>query len=279
MAFSQRLKYERELRGWSQAKLAQELGTTSISVSKWERGHALPSSHFREQLYTLFATDAQKMELLPDTNHEHEEPALLAQEIQKIQPLPRSSNRHRLLSKVHTFWIKGVLEQSVDEVALIALRFHELPEAVKNPWQLVLQHSQTNPHPLSSDDSITQVYDDANGELLILGEPGAGKTTLLLELARDLLARAELDETHPIPVVFNLSSWVQKRQPVADWLAEELYSKYQVPRKLSQTWIDTDQVLPLLDGLDEVTDPLSHSMRRSNQCLSTGARFASHCGV
>ncbi|HEY7419333.1 MAG TPA: helix-turn-helix transcriptional regulator, partial [Ktedonobacteraceae bacterium] len=74
MTFSQRLKYERELRGWSQAKLAEELGTTPVSVSKWERGLALPSSHFRGQLYTLFATDAQKMDLLLDTNPEHEEP-------------------------------------------------------------------------------------------------------------------------------------------------------------------------------------------------------------
>lgn len=261
MTFSQRLKHERELRGWSQAKLAEELGTTPVSVSKWERGLALPSSHFRGQLYALFATDAQKMDLLLDTNPEHEEPAEQeglvpqTQQVQKTQTLSRSSNRYRLLSKVRAFWIKGVLEQSLNGVAPIALNFRKQPEAVENPWQSVLQHSKVTLHPLSLNDSITQVYDDANGELLILGEPGAGKTTLLLELARDLLVRAEGDETHPIPVIFNLSSWVQKRQPLAQWLAEELNSKYQVPRKLGQAWIDTDQVLPLLDGLDEVTAP------------------------
>lgn len=69
---------------------------------------------------------------------------------------------------------------------------------------------------------MTQVYDDADGELLILGAPGSGKTTLLLELARDLLFRAEQDEDHPIPVVFNLSSWAMKRQTLSDWLVEEL---------------------------------------------------------
>jgi predicted NACHT family NTPase len=42
-----------------------------------------------------------------------------------------------------------------------------------------------------------QVYDEAGGELLILGEPGAGKTTLLLQLARELLSRAEQDESLP----------------------------------------------------------------------------------
>jgi len=35
------------------------------------------------------------------------------------------------------------------------------------------------------------VFEQMGGALLILGAPGAGKTTLLLELARDLIARAE----------------------------------------------------------------------------------------
>jgi len=68
--------------------------------------------------------------------------------------------------------------------------------------------------PLPAGTSITEVYDGAGGALLILGEPGAGKTTLLLALARDLLIRAQADEREPIPVVFNLSSWAQKRAPL-----------------------------------------------------------------
>ena len=73
---------------------------------------------------------------------------------------------------------------------------------------------------------MIQAYDEANGELLILGAPGAGKTTLLLELTRDLLERARLDEFHPIPVIFNLSSWAIKRLSIADWLIEELNTKF-----------------------------------------------------
>ncbi len=87
---------------------------------------------------------------------------------------------------------------------------------------------------------------------MILGEPGSGKTTLLLELTRTLLERAGQDEAHPIPVVFPLSSWATKRQPLTTWLASELHSRYQVPLPLATSWIETDQVLPLLDGLDEV---------------------------
>src|SRR5205085_12420668 len=95
----------------------------------------------------------------------------------------------------------------------------------------------------------------ANGELLILGEPGAGKTTLLLELTRALLERARQDESQPIPVVFPLSSWTTRRQPLTEWLVAGLHSRYQVPFPLAISWIKTDQVLPLLDGLDEVAAP------------------------
>ena len=51
------------------------------------------------------------------------------------------------------------------------------------------------------------IFDQFDQTLLLLGAPGSGKTTLLLELARDLIERAENDSDHPMPVVFNLSSW------------------------------------------------------------------------
>src|SRR5260370_27315155 len=105
---------------------------------------------------------------------------------------------------------------------------------------------------LPPETEILQVYDQANGELLILGEPGSGKTTLLWKLAGDLLKRAFADKIHPIPVVVQLSTWVDKRLPLAQWLVEALSLLYKVPRKLGQTWIEQNRLLILLDGLDEV---------------------------
>ena len=161
-------------------------------------------------------------------------------------------NRTRLLQRVHSFWITGVLEQSLHGAALMALGLQEQPDAVAHPWRLIIQESEHKSTPLPTGTRITEVYNNAGGELLILGEPGAGKTTLLLELARDLLKRAEKDPTYPIPVVFNLSSWTRKRQPLAIWLIEELETKYKVPRMIGSDWINANQILPLLDGLDEV---------------------------
>lgn len=58
------LKRERELRGWSQARVADEIGTTAVNVGRWERGISTPYPHFREKLCQLFGKDARALGLL-----------------------------------------------------------------------------------------------------------------------------------------------------------------------------------------------------------------------
>lgn len=173
-----------------------------------------------------------------------------------VEPGPLSRlqarNRQRLLDKVHAFWITGVLEHSLHGMAFLTLGLSTLPNAVEHPWRFVLEQPHRTPLLLKTGTTIRQVYDEACGELLILGEPGAGKTTLLLALARDLIVQAKDDETHPLPVIFNLSSWSQKKLPLGEWLADELHLKYQVPHQLGRSWVQADSLLPLLDGVDEV---------------------------
>ena len=160
--------------------------------------------------------------------------------------------RAYLINQVRFSWIKGVLEPSLGAVAPIRQELRMRPDLVVNPFYESVQESNQPPRNLPPQTSIVQVYDQANGRLLILGEPGAGKTILLLELARDLLDRADADETSPLPVVFHLSSWAGKRQPLADWLVEELKSKYCVQEELARASIAANDLVVLLDGLDEV---------------------------
>src|SRR6266566_5580232 len=166
--------------------------------------------------------------------------------------VPTDRNRPRMLKRVHATWIAGVLEQSLHGAALLVLGLEEKAHVLDNPWRLLMQEVDRPAQSLPEGTRITQVYNATEGGLLILGEPGAGKTTLLLELARDLLNRAQTSENAPIPVVFNLSSWAKKRLTLSNWLVEELSIRYEVPHRLGQSWVSEDRLLLLLDGLDEV---------------------------
>jgi hypothetical protein len=52
--------------------------------------------------------------------------------------------------------------------------------------------------------------------------------------------------------VLNLASWGEQRRPLAEWLVAELYERYKLARPAAQRLLDTDQLILLLDGLDEV---------------------------
>ena len=163
-------------------------------------------------------------------------------------------NLHVLLDKVKQFWIEGVLEKSVYSLALINLGKETQAEAVAHAWEQILELPDQSRQTLPPDKKISQIFDDMSRTLLILGEPGSGKTTTLLELARDLIKRFEDDETfsQPVPVIFNLSTWTNQREPLIDWLVAELSQKYLISKQISRPWLENNRLLLLLDGLDEV---------------------------
>ena len=64
MTYNQALTRARSLRGWSQATVAEKLGTSRKNVSRWECGETLPSPYFRERLCQLFECDTEALNLL-----------------------------------------------------------------------------------------------------------------------------------------------------------------------------------------------------------------------
>ena len=67
------LRAERELRGWSQAKVAEAVGSTPRNVSRWEQGQTLPHPYYREQLCLLFGKNARELGLLGEAEEEKQE--------------------------------------------------------------------------------------------------------------------------------------------------------------------------------------------------------------
>lgn len=76
-AYNEKLKYARELRGWSQEELARRVGGLADSlghqgvvldvstISRWERGRNSPSPFYRQLLCSLFEMNAEELGLLP----------------------------------------------------------------------------------------------------------------------------------------------------------------------------------------------------------------------
>ncbi|MFN8504637.1 NACHT domain-containing protein [Kouleothrix sp.] len=160
-------------------------------------------------------------------------------------------NRNLLIARVRAIWIKGFQEESLYKSIFIELGLNYKPEAVLCPWSTIIRPPHQHSIHTTSSTNIIDIFTEQCGELLILGDPGSGKTTLLLELARHLLSFADNDMTFPIPVVLNLSSW-NKHQSLEKWVIDELNIRYNIPKIVCQEWIAKDQILPLLDGLDEV---------------------------
>jgi NACHT domain len=165
--------------------------------------------------------------------------------------VPPEQNRVRFLARLR-YQYQELWEQSLQGAALMELGLANKPDAVQHQAELLFRPAQQVERLLPPGTSITQIYEEAGQELLILGEPGAGKSTLLLDLARHLVDCAEQDTQQPMPVLLPLSSWADKRQPLSDWLIEQMHLLYHVPTRLSSRWAQADQFLPLLDGLDEI---------------------------
>ncbi len=146
-------------------------------------------------------------------------------------------------STVRSFWIDSVLQKKLDQSARLDLGLDLMAGEVISAYGIDKTLTAVSPGQVLSE----------LGNLLVLGDPGSGKTVALLELARALLNRFAAEPLAPVPVIFNLSSWVAKKDSLMDWMAAELKAKYPVPKSLAYLWLEQKRLFPLLDGLDEVS--------------------------
>lgn len=167
----------------------------------------------------------------------------------------RPAKEQTLLIKVKCE-IEELLTRSLFEIGSINLQKQLQPRLVKPVRSVKIKVGSKPIEPLPDNTKILEVFTrkDIAGRLLILGAPGSGKTTTLLELAKDLIHRAESSVSEPIPVLVNLSSWKDNNQTFIEWLLREIASssKYGVSINLAKEWLENYRLVPLLDGFDEL---------------------------
>jgi len=110
---------------------------------------------------------------------------------------------------------------------------------------------------------IKSIFREAQGRLLITGEPGAGKTVVMLQLVLALLK----EESHAIPVLLNLATWDRNFSKLEDWLEEVLQAEMSVNSILAKKVLSEIPLILLLDGLDEVDE------KDRKSCLEAVGRY------
>jgi transcriptional regulator with XRE-family HTH domain len=92
---NQRLKHERQLRGWPQGRLAEHIDVPDYYVSRWERGEVQPSPFYQQKLCDLFGKTAEELGFLQSVN-ETPPPGTLTRDrgtifpSAEVQPSPQS---------------------------------------------------------------------------------------------------------------------------------------------------------------------------------------------
>ena len=187
----------------------------------------------------------------------------------KVTPAEEKRSRNYLLNKMDKYWIKGVFENSLFGAVLIELGIQYNPEAVEYPVKLLVENESKIDKLVDPEIPLIDIYNQANNELLILGEPGSGKTTMMLALAKELLQIASKDKDYPIPVILNLSSWDVSQEPLSDWVVNELTNYYRIRKEVAIQWVETGALTLMLDGLDEVKkEDRDKCVTRTNEHLN-----------
>lgn len=89
-------------------------------------------------------------------------------------------------------------------------------------------------------------------QLVVLGEPGAGKTVLAILLTLGLLQHRRR-AGGPVPVMLALASWDPDAEHLDTWLNRRLVEEYPALGDVAATLVAAGRVMPILDGLDEIS--------------------------
>ena len=184
--------------------------------------------------------------------------APIVQDIKPLSPPQKKQLRQQLLHQVKR------------EIALAATQLESVPlvQDSELPWNGELRVGQKTVK-LTTSRHMLEAFQQPQltKRLLVLGASGAGKTALLMNLVDVCVARSLEDSAQPLPVLLNLSSWTEQYLSFEQWFLIELKAKYGLRLDVGQEWLETHQLLPLLEGFDEL-----HS-KRQVRCLQAINQF------
>ncbi|MFC6022622.1 NACHT domain-containing protein [Plantactinospora solaniradicis] len=140
-------------------------------------------------------------------------------------------------------------------------------------WRTICRSSEGEPLDLSGRDGA--IYDSylrvPSGRMLVLGSAGSGKSIMVMRLARRLIAERTSDG--PIPLLLYVASWDAANLRFDHWIVSQIANRYPQLSMLHPRWaeavrdlLNANLILPVLDGLDEMTEERAAlCLRRLNE--------------
>lgn len=171
-----------------------------------------------------------------------------------LSPEVAARNLNTLRRAVRRFWVIGGLCSSLHNELMIRMGIQQ-ERRVMYPslWNMTYQQADLDVQTFDDTDALLDAFNQSGQQMVILGADGGGKTTALLQIAEELSEPNE-EGIQLVPVVFNLATWSNKFPRLLNWLIHELIETYHMPKEAAQTWIQNNELLVLLDGLDEVAE-------------------------
>jgi len=172
----------------------------------------------------------------------------------------------QLAHAIRARWQREEEQRQIRDPFPLPVRWQPVPGELTDSWANIRRARGRDTHePLDLTGELSEVVDVyrrlPSGRLVVLGRAGSGKTILTLRFVLDLLAvRADADV---VPVIFSLGSWNPTASAFRDWLTEQLVRDHpglSAPgpdgSTLAAALVETDRILPVLDGFDEIAGGL-----------------------
>ncbi|GHH29897.1 helix-turn-helix domain-containing protein [Lentzea cavernae] len=244
------LRQWRQRAGLSQEALAHRAAVGTRTVRGLETGERTDPrmGTVRALADALELTGAERVELFSAAGRD--EPPVL--EPARFDPLLETVETLKVA--IEARWRREEEQRQVHDPVPLPVRWEAAPAA--------LTDSRTN---IGGEaaldgrlDQVVEVYRRVGSRrLVVLGRAGSGKTVLTTRFVLDLLGAH--NPADPVPVIFGLGAWHPGRAGLRDWLAEQLTHDHPFLAApgpgggtLAAALVDSQRVLPVLDGFDEI---------------------------